>query len=125
MLRYCLFAIVALQLAGVLAAPVQLSESTFDAQVEQQPTFVKFFAPWCGHCKRLEPTWHALADKVDAEIPNVKIATVDCTVESGLCNKNNIRGYPTLILFKTGEQIAYQGGRNEQDLLNFVKEKTA
>jgi thioredoxin-like negative regulator of GroEL len=40
-----------------------------------------------------------------------QVAEVDCTVDSGICNKLNVRGYPTLILFKDGKPVPFQGER--------------
>ena len=52
-------------LAVASGGVVDLTRSTFDAALAAgTPTFVKFYAPWCGHCKRLEPTWKTLAEQL-------------------------------------------------------------
>ena len=43
---------------------------------EGLPWFIKYYAPWCGHCKALNSTWHELADKLQGIANVVKI---DCT----------------------------------------------
>lgn len=48
------------------------------------------YAPWCGHCKRLEPIWERLSE----DYP--KTAKVDCTTDKGVCKAFGVTGFPTL-----------------------------
>lgn len=98
---------------------MELSPSNFEGVVGQGVTFVKFFAPWCGHCKRLAPTWDDLARKFATQA-KVKIAKVDCTAYEDLCQE--VQGYPTLVLFKNGKRVAeFNGARDLEALHEFVE----
>lgn len=68
----------------------------------EKPWFIKFFAPWCGHCKRLGPTWDELHQNQRGEL---NVGRVDCTTEAGrpLCTHFEVRGYPTLLFFTASE----------------------
>jgi len=95
--------------------------------------FVEYYAPWCGHCKKLAPTWEELAtiygsNKSDAE---VIIANIDHT-NNDIDLPFEIEGYPTLVLYpangeideKTGirKPVVFSGARELNDLISFVKE---
>ena len=56
----------------------------------------------CGHCKRLAPVWEQLGQHYRGN-DNVEIVKVDCTVEKKTCQRYEVRGYPTLILFADSE----------------------
>jgi thiol-disulfide isomerase/thioredoxin len=66
--------------------------------ISEKGWFVKFYAPWCGHCKRLAPIWDQLyLNNQD----RLNVGKVDCTSDDGkgLCSHYEIRGYPSLIFF--------------------------
>jgi len=91
----------------------------------QTNSFVKFYAPWCGHCKALAPDWDTLADKYAAS-SSVAIVSVDCTADSNedLCQEYGVQGYPTLKYYKDGNSASedYNGGRSLDELESFVDE---
>eukprot|EP00164_Ancoracysta_twista_P002767 GFYU01003683.1.p1 GENE.GFYU01003683.1~~GFYU01003683.1.p1 ORF type:complete len:565 (-),score=211.16 GFYU01003683.1:121-1815(-) len=101
---------------------VTLNDSNFDNQVFESGELwmVEFYAPWCGHCKKLEPEWRQAAKELDGE---VKIAAVDATQEQALASRFGIRGYPTIKYFTPGDTNGkdYQGGRDASSIVQFAK----
>lgn len=61
--------------------------------------FIKFYAPWCGHCKSLAPVWDELGRDLKGK---VMIGKVDCTTETSVAGRFGVRGYPTLKFFPAG-----------------------
>ena len=99
---------------------IVLNADNFDEHVAGRDFFVKFYAPWCGHCTRLAPIWEELSTK-----PQFNIGKVDCTVESELKRRFRITGYPSLIFFKAnGEEIRYTGARSKSALVTFIVENS-
>ncbi|KAI9256815.1 thioredoxin-like protein [Helicostylum pulchrum] len=81
--------------------------------------FIKFYAPWCGHCKALAPTWVELASQLRNQ---VNIGEVNCEVLPSVCKEFGVTGFPTLQMFQQGEAIKYTGSRSLSSLLEFVNE---
>ncbi|VVC29159.1 Hypothetical protein CINCED_3A021842 [Cinara cedri] len=112
-------------LSSILAeSVVDLSDSDFDSSVaEYDSALIMFYAPWCGHCKKLKPEFEKAAKSLLKEDPPVVLAKVDCT-EAGkdTCNKFGVSGYPTLKIFRNGEvSKEYNGPRDSAGIVKYMK----
>lgn len=100
---------------------VELTDDNFDRLVlnGDDVWFVEFYAPWCGHCKNLEPEWAAAASEVAEHTKGkVKLGAVDATVHQGLSSRYGIRGFPSIKIFQKGEEpVDYEGGRTKADIV--------
>jgi protein disulfide-isomerase-like protein len=118
-------AVCALLVAVVAAAGVVKLDSNNFATIVEDPTkdvFVKFFAPWCGHCTRMAPAWEELA-KSQADNQDVVIAELDADAHRDAASKYGIRGFPTIKLFSKTNKAGkdYQGARDAASFGNFLK----
>merc|ERR1719266_2884232 len=80
--------------------------------------FVKFYAPWCGHCKRMAPTWEEVATELKGE---VNVAKVDVTQSRGLGKQFGVKGFPTLLLFRKGKMMKYTGARTKEAMSEWAQ----
>lgn len=81
----------------------------------------EFYAPWCGHCKKIAPEYEKAAQQLAADGSNVKLVKIDATVESSLATKHGVNGYPTLKWFVGGEPMDYDGPREAAGIVNWIK----
>jgi len=111
--------------AGALAGAVKDLTNGFSAVKEagdDKLYFVKHYAPWCGHCKALAPTWEKLAEEMATKHPEVIVAEVDCTVDRPTCTENGVQGFPTVLLFRGGKLLdEYNGNRKQDDMMQWVE----
>ncbi|GAB6051331.1 thioredoxin TrxC [Magnetospira thiophila] len=89
--------------------PIPLTGETFESHlgVCELPVLVDFYADWCAPCIRMEPIFLEAADHLE---PRVRLARVDTDEEQALAGRHGIRGLPTLVLFKNGQEVARIAG---------------
>lgn len=80
---------------------------------------IMFYAPWCGHCKRLEPVWAHVAQALYNT--NIRVGRIDCTRFTSVASEFGVSGFPT-IMFLKGDiaQYTFTGDRTKQDIINFA-----
>ncbi|KAF9782145.1 thioredoxin-domain-containing protein [Thelephora terrestris] len=98
---------------------LKLDGRSFPNEIKNGGGFVKFFAPWCGHCKKLAPTWAQLAEQMKNQLT---IAEVNCEEHGALCRAEDVQGYPMLYYYDDdGVKTEYTGGRKLEQLQGFVE----
>jgi protein disulfide-isomerase A6 len=115
----------ALLVASAHGGAVSLTLDNFDSELGGKNGIVKFFAPWCGHCKSMKPDWDRLGDEY-AGSSSVLIGDVDCTADGqALCEKFEVQGYPSVKYFKDGNPTGedYKNARDYDSLKEFVGEE--
>jgi len=82
---------------------------------------IEFYAPWCGHCKKLAPVFAEVADYLK-DVSGIRIAKMDATINDPPSDIE-VRGFPTLKFKKAGtsDWADYNGGRDKEAFLSFLK----
>mmetsp|Transcript_8561 Transcript_8561/g.12606 ORF Transcript_8561/g.12606 Transcript_8561/m.12606 type:complete len:224 (+) Transcript_8561:61-732(+) len=121
-MKFVLATFIALAAAADAGVAI-LDTDNYDSLTAGKTVFIKFFAPWCGHCKSMASDWEKLASDFESA-EDIMIAEVDCDNDTNkpICTANGVQGFPTL---KYGNAMAlddYEGGRDYSSLSGFAKE---
>jgi len=105
-------------------AVLDLNASNFDEVVNANSLIlVEFYAPWCGHCKKLAPEYEKAAQELKGTIALAKV-NADEEVNKPLASRFGIRGFPTLKVFRNGVPTDYQGERTAQTIVSYMKKQS-
>jgi len=104
------------------AAAVHLTPDNFDELTAGKTVFLKMYAPWCGHCKKMAPDWDKLTADWEGK-DGALVAEVDCTAEGKpICDENGVKGFPSIKYGDISDLQDYQGGRTYDDFSKFAQE---
>jgi thioredoxin 1 len=108
-----------LKMAG--ANTLTFTDSAWDADVlkSETPVLVDFWAEWCGPCRMIAPTVDAVADEFSGKL---KVGKLNVDDNGGTAMRYNVRGIPTLLLFKGGQVVEQRvGAVSKGDLVKMVE----
>merc|ERR1712039_628146 len=99
--------------------------STFETIVKDpaKDVLVEFYAPWCGHCKKLEPVYREVAKRLEG-VASIVIAKIDAT--SNDVAGVDVEGFPTIKLWRAdnkADPLDYDGDRDVDSFLAWLEEK--
>ncbi len=91
------------------ANTLTFNDQTFDTDVlnSEVPVLVDFWAEWCGPCRMMTPTVDAIADDYKGR---AKVGKLNVDENGGTAMRYNVRGIPTLLLFKGGKVVEQKVG---------------
>ncbi|XP_022832782.1 protein disulfide-isomerase A5 isoform X2 [Spodoptera litura] len=103
---------------------VHLTVANFDETLTNvKNALVVFYAPWCGHCKRIKPEFEKAAKRIKSEKIDGILAAVDATKQPDLASRFGVKGYPTLKYFSKGEyKFDASHARQEDQIISFIKD---
>ena len=104
------------------AAIAQVSDDQFEEQVlkSSEPVLVDFWAEWCGPCKMIAPILDDLAASYNGRL---KVAKINIDHNQKTPRNYNVRGIPTLMIFKDGKVQATQIGAVSKSQLTQIIDK--
>nr|BAG16714.1 protein disulfide isomerase [Glycine max] len=106
-----------------------LDHSNFHDTVSKHDFIVvEFYAPWCGHCKKLAPEYEKAASILSSHDPPVVLAKIDANEEKNkdLASQYDVRGYPTIKILRNGGKNVqeYKGPREADGIVDYLKKQS-
>ncbi|KAM3928754.1 protein disulfide-isomerase TMX3 [Leptodactylus fuscus] len=117
---FCSLLATALFLVAPSSALVEELDETFKETRQEDVWLVDFYAPWCGHCKKLEPVWNDVGMEMRSSGSPVRVGKMDATVHSSIASEFGVRGFPTIKLLKGEMAYNYRGPRTKEDIIEFA-----
>ena len=103
-------------------APAQLDDKHFDRHIRRNdlPVLVDFWSPTCGPCMMMAPDFDKAAHRLE---PSMRLAKVNVQTSPGLAMQHQVRGVPTLVIYKGGAEVdRHVGAMDLEGLVAWAKQ---
>eukprot|EP01090_Pellita_catalonica_P002895 TRINITY_DN12516_c0_g1_i1.p1 TRINITY_DN12516_c0_g1~~TRINITY_DN12516_c0_g1_i1.p1 ORF type:complete len:213 (-),score=19.36 TRINITY_DN12516_c0_g1_i1:15-653(-) len=101
---------------------VEITDKNYQSELynnREKPWLIYIYAPWCGHCKKLAPTWEQLATNLKGR---VNVGKIDGTANKAIAKEYKPKGFPSLY-YVTGDEVkVYRESRELKALEEFATE---
>jgi protein disulfide-isomerase-like protein len=117
------------EIPGASEYVTRLTTADFEYSLKQESSaFVEFYAPWCGHCKKLEPEFVSAAKYFQNVREMIGFFKVDATIEKKLAKKYGVDGFPTILYVENitaSKYSIYEGARTAKGIKEFLKQRNS
>ena len=101
----------------------QVTDTTWQSEVQEGLTLMDFWAPWCGPCRMLGPVLEEIEEEMDNKVKIVKLNIDD---NQATASQFGIMSIPTMVLFKDGQPVEKLTGYHPKDILvDYLETKLA
>ncbi|XP_048019699.1 protein disulfide-isomerase TMX3a [Megalobrama amblycephala] len=109
-----------LSVIAVVSGYVEELDDKFNEYRRNELWLVEFYAPWCTYCHTFEPIWYEVGAELKSLGSPVNVGKMDTTLHTSIASEFNIRGYPTIKLFKGDLSFDYKGQRTKDAIIEFT-----
>lgn len=103
--------------------PQELTKDTYHEAGTKGIWWIKFYSPYCHHCKAFAPSWDRTYLKLNSTYEELNFASVNCVAQGDLCEELDIGVYPSVYLYKDGKLMEPLKGVLKEDFMETFIEK--
>ncbi|CAG9856298.1 unnamed protein product [Phyllotreta striolata] len=102
---------------------LELDDETFKSATASNPyVLVEFYAPWCKYCRNFAPEYEKTANLLQKSSLDILLTKIDVDKHADVAKAQDVKGYPTLKLYKYGQPAKYDGERDAGKIVQWIRD---